>query len=328
MSKGNLFFGMGSGKLGDIVLYRGAGQQIARARNRKPKNPQSGYQMLQRSVMKTTSLAYSLMAPICDHSFQGQQEGTPNQSRFTKLNSELLRAQLGDIFAAGIPEQVFSSKKTNYAGKYNTMPVINPYQVSEGSLPGVEINRVGLTLRLFPLSIAEGDAVTYQQVADALGLQQGDQLTFLFAYTDDTEGGANGVFSSFEYARVILSPAGGNMGVGFVAGDGWAEVMNANDANEGTVYFQYNGESVNIQPKATLAQFYGGLKRSLAAYAVIVSRLDNGTWKRSSETLHLISNTGTTSTGLLHDAQVFPMGTAATSWLTGADSSLYLNQAK
>ena len=49
MSKGSLFFGHASGKLGQVVLSTMKGQQIARAWQPKVSNPKTSQQQLQRA---------------------------------------------------------------------------------------------------------------------------------------------------------------------------------------------------------------------------------------------------------------------------------------
>lgn len=49
MAKGNVLLGYGRGSIGDVVLSRVKGQQVAKARNRKPANPRTQSQMMQRS---------------------------------------------------------------------------------------------------------------------------------------------------------------------------------------------------------------------------------------------------------------------------------------
>jgi hypothetical protein len=51
MAKDNLFLGTARGSVGDIVFSRLDGQQVARVRNRAPRNPQSPAQMVQRIIM-------------------------------------------------------------------------------------------------------------------------------------------------------------------------------------------------------------------------------------------------------------------------------------
>lgn len=48
MAKGNMLLGYSRGAVGDVVFTRSKGQQIARARNRNPKNPKTKAQMSQR----------------------------------------------------------------------------------------------------------------------------------------------------------------------------------------------------------------------------------------------------------------------------------------
>lgn len=49
MSKGNVVLGYGRGAIGDFVLTRLKGQQVAKGRNRHPKNPRTSLQMKQRA---------------------------------------------------------------------------------------------------------------------------------------------------------------------------------------------------------------------------------------------------------------------------------------
>lgn len=49
MSKGNVVLGYGRGAIGDLVLTRLKGQQVAKARNRHPANPRTSLQMRQRA---------------------------------------------------------------------------------------------------------------------------------------------------------------------------------------------------------------------------------------------------------------------------------------
>ena len=331
MSKGNLFLGMARGKVGDVVFARQYGEQIARARNRSPKNPQTPLQLLQRVVLKTASTAYSLLQEIADHSYQGAQQGTPNQSRFIRANVELLRARLADEINSGDPETIVTSTKANYSTKANTLPEINAYQVSEGSLAPVDVLWDGANFALLLPGLGDGvDAPTYQQIVDALGLQRGDQLTFLWLSTDDrdTEEAANSKFNGFAYSRVILDPANGNMDSVFMSTGG---VANPNERNEGAITLAYAltgdaGKRVQFTNPAMVTA--AGSARSVAAAAVIVSRQSGGVWQRSTEYLALRPSAPGSTGGLNFDAEADYLGDAVLSFMSEAQSSLYLNQAE
>lgn len=328
MGKGNLFLGFGRGSVGDITYYRAYGEQVFRGRNRHPANPQTTLQLLQRVIMLTAQHAYSLMSPICDHAFQGRAVGTMSQARFTALNIAKMRANL-----AGTIEDIITGADTgwvtesNYAAKGSFLPEFMPYIISEGTLPSIPQSWNNGFMTIPVGSVAVTAATTYADFAAALGLQRGDQLTFVTLSIDDSE--PTGQFNGFSFARVILDPTTEN---------GWTSAMfaedssgvfvinNPNAANEGTITFDMAesyinfsfGNAQNAEPKSNVA--------STGAFAVIVSRRVGDVWQRSTETLLL--RPFTVGTGNLEwDHGVDYLGDAIESFKIKTGSALYLNQA-
>ena len=131
MAKGNLFLGMGRGKVGDVVFYRKNGEQISRVRNRSIKNPDTEAQQIQRAVLASVSKAYQAGSAIFDHSFEGCATGAECQARFQKLNIDLLRSAIKADLAAnhgdGQSVAAVVPRNASYA-------VPNAYIVSQGSL--------------------------------------------------------------------------------------------------------------------------------------------------------------------------------------------------
>lgn len=344
MAKGNLFLGHAAGKVGDVVFSRLDGVQVTRARNRSPKNPQSALQQLQRVVMKSTSAAYSLMQGITDHSFQGLTKGTPNQSRFNAINVAMLRSALADVINSGDADVILSASNTNFAPKGSVLAPINAYRISEGTLPSVPHRFVGTgtassqwRLELLPAytDLPEGatDAdVTYADVVAALGLQKGDQITFVFATTDDTEAAVDaGYFNGFRVYRIILEPADGDMSKPFAVMDPMTgyKVNDPNPRNQFDGWFGSLGvTSGGIAVNAPNLNAGNAATNSVAAAAVIVSRLVGNSWLRSSERLAVRPSDGTTVGTLRYDANVLTLGDAIRSYLKEANSTLYLNQAQ
>lgn len=317
MSKGNLFLGFARGKVGDVVFSRQSGEQVARARNRSPKNPQSPLQMLQRVVLKTNSTAYSMLQPICNHSFQGRQEGTANQSRFSEINIAAMRRQLRDVINSGDPEEILQSTEYNFAGKYSSLAQFRSYVISEGTLPILSYdlgsNEGGLTFNGISAT------TTYAQVVAALGLQQGDQLTFVGLTIDDRANAETSEFNGLKYARVILEPSDGDMSKPILlAGEGSSYSVNLpNEKNDGDVTFFLGTDKLLITFDGTSS----ASANTLAGFAVIVSRLSGGVWSRSTQSLALDSN-------LTQDHNIGYLYDAIYSFLTAQNSSLYLNQAE
>lgn len=131
MSKGNLFQGMARGSVGDVTFSRLNGKQIARVRNRNPRNPKTNPQLYGRAIMATVMRAYSAGREIFDHSFEGVAVGAASQNRFLSLNNRVLREYL----AADINNSVLVNKSVNtFVGPKVQSPVPSRYVISEGSL--------------------------------------------------------------------------------------------------------------------------------------------------------------------------------------------------
>lgn len=323
MAKGNLFLGYGRGKVGDVVFSRQNGEQVTRARNRAPRNPQSALQMLQRVIMKTNSAAYSLLKPICDHAFQGYQTGTPNQSRFAELNVALMRNQMRDAINSGDPEEILMSQEYNFNGKTDVLPAIREYQVSEGTLalPVVK-GTSGLQIKATGASAVTGGP-TYQDMCDALGLQKGDQLTFLFLTGDDSMDAETFTFNGLKVARVILEPNDGDMTSKFLDGqDGLTGHINKPNAkNEGVCSYSFSQSMMNITEDSL--ETSADATHTLMGSTVIASRLTGGVWERSTSFIALVD-----PQRLNVDHNIGYMQDAIYSYLSGTGSTLYLNQAE
>lgn len=117
MSKGNLLFGQARGKVGDLVLTRLAGEQVARARNRAPKNPRTIKQMVQRAMMATLVEFFTRgQRNLFKFAFESKKPGESDYNAF-------VRANMGKV-----PVQ---SKKTIKENGF----VGGDFIMSQGSLP-------------------------------------------------------------------------------------------------------------------------------------------------------------------------------------------------
>lgn len=130
MAKGNLFQGMGRGKVGDVVFSRLNGEQISRVRNRHPKNPRSNSQIYQRAIMATVMQAYSAGKAIFDHSFEGYAVGAQNQRRFLSLNAKMLRQLVATDINTPLKGD---AQKARVVGPGVSTPVAVPLIISRGS---------------------------------------------------------------------------------------------------------------------------------------------------------------------------------------------------
>lgn len=129
MAKGNLFLGMGRGSVGDVTFYRSNGQQLARARNRNPRNPKSNAQLIQRAISATIVQAYKAGRVIFDHSFEGKSVPAGSQRAFLATNMRKLREQILNEMSLADGQQFAS-----VVSPRSVYPVPNAYRISEGSL--------------------------------------------------------------------------------------------------------------------------------------------------------------------------------------------------
>lgn len=158
MAKGNLFLGMGRGSVGDVTFYRADGQQLSRARNRKPRNPKSNAQLIQRAISATIVQAYKAGSIIFDHSFEGKSVPAGSQRAFLSTNMRKLREQvLREMnLDAGLQLSSVVSPRAVY-------PVPNAYRISEGSLiqnlfvQGLDEND---NLAAIPVSALQGETIS------------------------------------------------------------------------------------------------------------------------------------------------------------------------
>lgn len=361
MSKGNLLLGYGRGALGDIVLSHYAGEQVARARNRRPSNPRTVRQMIQRVIMKTTTTAYSLFRPIADHSFEGFAKGTECQSRFTQLNVADMRRKFNDVWNSGFGGDPYDpalvNSRFNYSKKQDTMAEINNYIISQGTIHSMNAEIYGTAanniVAVLPFvqpcgqEIIASD-VDYAAVVQGLRLQQGDQLTFVFAACDDSVDIAQQEMQTFpackfinlKYYRIILEPEDQSMDSTFIdeatiVNDyGKVDTPNPRNRDEGlqvglvpiSEKFPYGGIGFFSEEQNMAA----GTDNTTMAVAVIASRLGaNGKWQRSTERIKPRPDKRLAPNSVLATRQVHTtdyMGYAINSFMTESGSSLYLNQ--
>lgn len=274
MSKGNMLLGHARGKVGDVVFSRVNGQQITRARAAVVKNPQTEKQMIQRIILNTVIQAYSRMAEICDHSFEGVAVGQDNMSKFMRENMSVLRKYAADYVAAN----------GSFDGCYAFVPkglnmfTPNPWVIAAGQLPQIVLASVSPTDGAQINITSEGVIPTYGEIITSLGLQRGDQLTFIGQelYTDGR--------AAFKFARVILDPretdgTQADITTPFLAN---GVVNKPSPRNEGS--------DITFTTEANKLIFDLGENSQYGA-AVIVSRQKaDGSWLRSNSAIQLAAN--------------------------------------
>lgn len=329
MAKDNLFLGTARGSVGDVTFSRLNGIQVARVRNRSPRNPQSPAQMVQRIIMSTVGKAYSFMSEICNHSFEGFETGQLSQRKFMEVNVGIMRDKVADVLAYPVEEVIRSSTAYNFSFKNDYAPVLNSYQISAGSLPSIALvpDENGWTPAV---ALAAGEitpnTVTYADVVSLLGVQRGDQLTFIQVSHDGSQQDHHlDIITGFRFARVILEPASGDMSTPFIVN---AKINDPNERNMGEfndIFLSSNesGNSLHFRLN-NISPSYDTVHpdQQMAGNAVILSRKSGSRWLRSTQFLMPRYNTGA------NELKSSALSLAYETYLTGSASDLYLNQAE
>lgn len=177
MASNNMFLGYARGSVGDVTFYRSGGVQRSRARNRRPANPRTDKQLVQRAVMASVSRLYSVGRAIFDHSWQGEQVGFGSQRGFLRDNAPLLRslvvAALNDSLDPDETPARLSAPGISVAVPFNGL------KISNGSYQQQFFARntsSGLTYYKAP---AAAEGATIAEYAAANGLIPGDIYTFV-----------------------------------------------------------------------------------------------------------------------------------------------------
>ena len=269
-----MLLGHARGKVGDVVFSRVNGQQITRARAAVVKNPQTEKQMIQRIILNTVIQAYSRMAEICDHSFEGVAVGQDNMSKFMRENMSILRKYVAD----------YAAENGSFDGCYAFVPkglnmfTPNPWKIATGQLPEVVLASVSPTDGA-EITIASADVIpTYGEIITSLGLQRGDQLTFIGQelYTDGR--------AAFKFARVILDPR---------EADGTQADITTPFLANGVVNKpspRNEGSDISFTTEANKLIFDLGENSQYGAAVIVSRQKSDGSWLRSNSAIQLAEN--------------------------------------
>lgn len=176
--KGNLFLGYGRGSVGDVVFARTGGQQVGRARNRRPNNPRSVSQVSQRSLFADAVKFFSHgRQALFKFAFESKQPQESDYNAFMRYN-----AKNGIMLSKPMIDD-------------NDFPAVGRWIMSQGSLPEVKVNTVldadNIASYNIPLGVVATESLEQVTVARLTELltatadyAQGDILTFVYIHSD------------------------------------------------------------------------------------------------------------------------------------------------
>lgn len=182
MSKGSLFFGKATGKLGQIVLSNVKGQQIARAWQPKVANPRTSVQQIQRAKFANAVKFYK--------------RATQNLFKFAYEDKRKTESDYNAFMRHNVENSLVLNRKSYDNPSY---PALGYWYISAGSLGEfmsteydsrtvsdacglIDPNRDENSKYKFPEGVTES-TVTIAQISDYFkhdfGAQEGDFVTFV-----------------------------------------------------------------------------------------------------------------------------------------------------
>jgi hypothetical protein len=304
MAKSSFWLRGAKGKLAGATIYDANGQSVMREVKAHIKNPRTKAQMIQRVISKTVMNQYAAMKAIVNHSFQGKTAGAKSMAYFASINNRATRSFVAEMQNAGIA----LSEIYNFIPCKSVKFVPARSIISEGTLPQIYATIASDGSKA---SVAlQGVDNTYEAVINTLGLQRGDQLTFV-----TTEKNDNGDYK-FDFCRVILDPR---------EADGTAAPLSTPFIADGAVVkpsFRNEGDFAALTFAAGALGFSvsGGV---VATAGVIASRQIDNDWLRSA--CELAFNEAALGEDICSLENAVYLSTAKTPVYT--DSERYLNNA-
>lgn len=187
MSKYNLFKGKARGSIGDVTFTVLNDTQVAKVRNRHPRNPRTDAQMFQRAVWATIMRIYSAGKSFFSQSFEEAATPQQNMNAFTSLNIQYLR----ELLTQEIEQQTPINEQLGR--------VVHPKASTPIPLPGLIISQGTLQDDVFTINPADdtdylsisipaplNDTETIQQYATRIGLSPSIVYTFVIFLNDPT----------------------------------------------------------------------------------------------------------------------------------------------
>ena len=299
MAKSKSFFGLRSGSTKSLTFQVYRGEQITKDRVYRVSNPRTEAQMTQRALIPIVAAARSALKGLIDHSFEGVPNGEASLKEFSKQN---LRAGALSVSSyspngvsnPGFADLIVSNGSINVAFKKG--------EVTEKANTVVTENTNFPPFK-FPV-VDEGASVdeilkyleTYARTNHAAIIAPGTQLSFLTIYQSGTvkvntgNGTIEAPTSGFVLDRIYIPNGDSDSENAKEINDKWkvfqavpeggdrGRVILVNSAGDKLTFRCEEGEGsilIKSEPKETTTN------SNNCGLALILSRYENGVWKRS-----------------------------------------------
>ena len=299
MAKSKSFFGLRTGSTKSLTFQTYRGLQVTKDRVCRVSNPRSKAQMLQRALIPiVAAAARSALKDLVDHSFEGVPYGEASLKEFSKLNLRAGALSVTSYSPNGVSNPGFAdlivsngSISVPYSIKYSSFSDFNVFAVSrKHSFPNIKFPKTDAG--------ASADAIfkyleTYARANNAAIIAPGTQLSFLTIYQSGSvkvstgNGTIDAPTSGFVLDRIYIPNGDSDSEYAKEINDKWKVKGAVGEGSNSVLLDNSNGDRLRI----TIGQ-NGLLQMNLhtketdknknnCGLALILSRYENGVWKRS-----------------------------------------------
>lgn len=299
MAKSKSFFGLRSGSTKSLTFQVYRGQQITKDRVYRVSNPRTDAQMTQRALIPIVAAARSALKGLVDHSFEGVAYGEASLKEFSKQNLRAGALSVTSYSPNGVSNAGFADLIVSN-GSINVPYDINP-STEEANTIKFDVGGTKYPAFKFPAADkgASADAIfkyleTYARANNAAIIAPGTQLSFLTIYESGSvkvntgNGAINASTSAFVLDRIYIPNGDSDSDNAKEINGKWkvstAIVQDANTA----VLENSNGDKLSIACEEADGLIYiisapkeTSTNKNNCGMALILSRYENGAWRRS-----------------------------------------------
>ena len=299
MAKSKSFFGLRSGSTKSLTFQVYRGQQITKDRVYRVSNPRTDAQMTQRALIPIVAAARSALKGLVDHSFEGVAYGEASLKEFSKQNMRAGALSVTSYSPNGVSNPGFADLIVSN-GSINV-----PYIVkAEDGDNLIETKDEEFPAFAFPEAKADSSAdpiikylEDYARSNNVPIIAPGTQLSFLTIYQSGTvkintgSGSIDAPTSGFVLHRIYIPNGDSDSENAKEINDKWkvlnnvakgARIASLINKNGDIIAFQCGDEGqIEGKIQITMAPKVTGDNSNNCGLALILSRYENGVWKRS-----------------------------------------------
>ena len=300
MAKSKSFFGLRTGSTKSLTFQVYRGEQITKDRVYRVSNPRTEAQMTQRALIPIVAAARSALKGLIDHSFEGVPYGEASLKEFSKQNLRAGALTVTSYSPNGVSNPGFADLIVSNG------TISTPYSILRQTDRKNRVNNENKDTPMlnFPAVKAGDSAVaifkyleTYARTNNVEFIAPGTQLSFLTIYQSGSvnvntgSGNIEVPTSAFLLNRIYIPNGDSDSANAKAINDQWKVLQDGNVGEFSVSLTNEKGDlitimcgpedgdkgvfSITVEPKEVRG------KNNNCGMACILSRYENGVWKRS-----------------------------------------------